>query len=65
MIIFHINKSSISLNLKKELNEFILQNFNKSRIDDYEYFIYCTQNKKIISFVGLYYIDNRLSIMCS
>jgi ribosomal protein S18 acetylase RimI-like enzyme len=62
MIIFHNNKSSISSKLKQEFNDLILQNFHKSRIDDYEYFIHCDHNKKVISFVGLYYIDNRLSI---
>lgn len=39
MIIVHTN--NISSNLKKILNDFILLSFQYSRLDDYEYFIYC------------------------
>jgi len=60
MIIIHRNQLSISL--KYELNDFILQSFQKSRIDDYEYFVYCKEKGIIIGFVGLYYINNNLSI---
>lgn len=60
MIIIHTNK--LSINLKKKLNDFILLYFDKSRIDDYTYFIYCKNKSNIIAFVGLYYIDNYLSI---
>lgn len=60
MIIIHT--SNLSNELKNKLNEFILQSFEKSRINDYTYFIYCKKNGNIISFVGLYYINNYLSI---
>jgi N-acetylglutamate synthase-like GNAT family acetyltransferase len=60
MIIFH--SENISINLKNKLNNFILENFQNSRIDDYTYFIYCKNKGNIIGFVGLYYINNYLSI---
>jgi len=60
MIIIHRNQLSIAL--KYELNDFILQFFHKSRIDDYEYFVYCKDKGIIVGFVGLYYINNHLSI---
>lgn len=60
MIIVHTN--NISSNLKKILNDFILLSFQYSRLDDYEYFIYCKKKGVIIGFVGLYYINNFLSI---
>lgn len=60
MIIIHTN--NLSIELKTKLNNFILQYFEKSRIDDYTYFIYCKNNGIIIGFVGLYYINNYLSI---
>jgi N-acetylglutamate synthase-like GNAT family acetyltransferase len=60
MIIIHT--TNISIELKNNLNDFILQSFEKSRIDDYTYFIYCKNNGIIIGFVGLYYINNYLSI---
>lgn len=60
MIIIHT--TNLSIDLKNNLNNFILQSFEKSRIDDYTYFIYCKNNGIIIGFVGLYYINNYLSI---
>jgi N-acetylglutamate synthase-like GNAT family acetyltransferase len=60
MIIIHRNQLSIAL--KYELNDFILQSFQKSRIDDYEYFVYCKEKGIIVGFAGLYYINNNLSI---
>ena len=60
MIIIHT--TILSIDLKNNLNNFILQSFKKSRIDDYTYFIYCKNNGIIIGFVGLYYINNYLSI---
>ena len=60
MIIIHT--TNLSVELKNNLNNFILQSFEKSRIDDYKYFIYCKNNSSIIGFVGLYYINNSLSI---
>jgi N-acetylglutamate synthase-like GNAT family acetyltransferase len=60
MIIIH--SSNISNELKNKLNNFILENFDKSRIDDYKYFVYCKDKGIIIGFVGLYYINNHLSI---
>jgi len=60
MIIIHT--TNLSKELKNSLNNFILQSFEKSRIDDYTYFIYCKNNGIIIGFVGLYYINNYLSI---
>ena len=60
MIIIHT--INLSKELKNNLNDFILQYFEKSRIDDYSYFIYCKKNGIIIGFVGLYYINNYLSI---
>jgi ribosomal protein S18 acetylase RimI-like enzyme len=60
MIIIHT--INLSKELKNNLNDFILQSFEKSRIDDYTYFIYCKNNGIIIGFVGLYYINNYLSI---
>jgi len=60
MIIVHTN--NISFNLKQKLNDFILLSFENSRIDDYQYFIYCKKKEIIIGFVGLYYINNYLSI---
>jgi len=60
MIIIHT--TNLSIDLKNNLNNFILQSFEKSRIDDYTYFVYCKNNGIIIGFVGLYYINNYLSI---
>lgn len=60
MIIIHTN--NLSIDLKNNLNNFILQSFEKSRINDYTYFIYCKNKGNIIGFVGLYYINNYLSI---
>ena len=60
MIIIHTN--NLSIELKNKLNDFILKYFEKSRIDDYTYFIYCKNKGNIIGFVGLYYINNYLSI---
>lgn len=60
MIIIHT--TNLSINLKQTLNEFILQSFHKSRIDDYEYIIYAKNKGIIVGFVGLYYINNYLSI---
>lgn len=60
MIIIHT--TNLSKELKNSLNNFILQSFEKSRIDDYTYFVYCKNNGIIIGFVGLYYINNYLSI---
>jgi len=60
MIIIHT--TNLSIELKNNLNDFILQSFEKSRIDDYTYFIYCKNYGIIIGFVGLYYINNYLSI---
>ena len=60
MIIIHTN--NLSIDLKNNLNNFILQSFEKSRINDYTYFIYCKNKGNIIGFVGIYYINNYLSI---
>ncbi len=60
MIIIHSN--NISNIIKEKLNDFILEYFENSRINDYEYFVYCKDKGIIIGFVGLYYINNNLSI---
>ena len=50
---------------KKErlnINNLILENFEKSRLKTYETVIYYSYNNNIIAFVGLYFINKYLSL---
>jgi len=63
MSIILYNKTNINNDLINYINNFILQNFNDSRIDDYTYLIcYYDNYMNIIGFVGLYFVDNILLI---
>ncbi len=57
-----INKKHLSTSFIHELNHLIFTSFTSSRIEDYETIIYLKYNDIIIAFVGLYYIQNCLSI---
>lgn len=47
---------------RREINELILSNFQKSRLNTYENIYYYTYNNKIIGVVGVYFINKYLSL---
>lgn len=61
--IIHIKRVD-ELNKKERLdiNNLILENFEKSRLKTYETVIYYSYNNNIIAFVGLYFINKYLSL---
>jgi ribosomal protein S18 acetylase RimI-like enzyme len=51
-----------SLLIKTKINDLIYQNFDKSRLNTYEYLIYKLHNDEIIGFLGLDKYEEYLSI---
>lgn len=62
---FNIHIRQVDKLDKKErldINNLILENFEKSRLKTYEFIIYYTYNNSIIAFVGLYFINKYISL---
>jgi N-acetylglutamate synthase-like GNAT family acetyltransferase len=60
----HIRKvNELDKKERLDINNFILDNFEKSRLNTYDIIIYFTiNNNSIIAFVGLYFIHKYLSL---
>ena len=60
------NLNELTIEEKREINEIILSNFKKSRLNTYENIYYYTDNtnnkNKIIGVVGIYFINKYLSL---
>lgn len=60
------NLNELTIEEKREINEIILSNFKKSRLNTYENIYYYTDNtnnkNKIIGVVGVYFINKYLSL---
>lgn len=62
------NLNELTIEERREINELILSNFQKSRLNTYENIYYYTYNNnsinknKIIGVVGVYYINKYLSL---
>ena len=61
MICLSLFNSTSSL-IKTKINNLIFQNFEKSRLNTYEYLIYKLHNDEIIAFLGLHKYEEYLSI---
>jgi len=61
MICLSLFNSTSSL-IKTKINNLILKNFEKSRLNTYEYLIYKLHNDEIIAFLGLHKYEEYLSI---
>ncbi len=59
----HIRKvNELDKKERLDINNLILENFEKSRLKTYETVIYYSYNNNIIAFVGLYFINKYLSL---
>ena len=61
--IIHIKRvDELDKKERLDINNLILENFEKSRLKTYETVIYYSYNNNIIAFVGLYFINKYLSL---
>lgn len=61
--IIHIKRvNELDKKERLDINNLILENFEKSRLKTYETVIYYSYNNNIIAFVGLYFINKYLSL---
>jgi len=61
--IIHIKRvDELDKKERLDINNLILENFEKSRLKTYETIIYYSYNNNIIAFVGLYFINKYLSL---
>lgn len=61
--IIHIKRvDELDKKERLDINNLILENFEKSRLKTYETVIYYYKNNNIIAFVGLYFINKYLSL---
>lgn len=59
------NLNELTIDERREINELILSNFQKSRLNTYEniyYYNYNNNKNKIIGVVGVYFINKYLSL---
>jgi ribosomal protein S18 acetylase RimI-like enzyme len=56
------NLYELSIKEKKDINNLILRNFNKSRLDTYETIFYFINENSIIGHIGVYYLKNYLCL---
>jgi|LakMenE18May11ns_1017448.scaffolds.fasta_scaffold9947591_1 hypothetical protein len=54
--------NDLSIKEKKDINNLILRNFNKSRLDTYETIFYFINENSIIGHIGVYYLKKYLCL---
>jgi GNAT superfamily N-acetyltransferase len=54
--------NDLSIKEKKDINNLILRNFNKSRLDTYETIFYFINENSIIGHIGVYYLKKYICL---